>query len=108
MGPLPIPPQGLIAAPLVRVLRSAQNRVLVAEKQLVNDGSEYFRALTVGNCQLPSRGTLGGSFDAIPLFARTEARVIRGIVKGVISICSPGRKFSQLGEECALQTAQRR
>jgi hypothetical protein len=50
---------------------------------------DYFRALTVGNCQLPSRGTLGGSFDAIPLFARTEARVMRGIVKGGISICSP-------------------
>jgi hypothetical protein len=68
---------------------------------------EYFRALTVGNCQLPSRWTLGGSFDAMLLFARTEARVMRGIVKGDIAICSPGRKLSQLGEECALQTAQR-
>jgi hypothetical protein len=56
---------------------------------------EYFRALTVGNCQLPSRGTLGGSFDAMLLFARTEARVMRGIVKGGISICSPDRKLSQ-------------
>ena len=39
MGPLPILPQGLIVAPLIRGLRSARNRVLVAEKQLVNDGS---------------------------------------------------------------------
>jgi len=42
MGPLPILPilpQGLIVVPLIRGLRSAQNRVPVAEKQFVNDGS---------------------------------------------------------------------
>lgn len=44
MGPLPIPPQGLIVAPLIRVLRSARNRVLVAEKQLVNDGSRVIQS----------------------------------------------------------------
>jgi hypothetical protein len=39
--------------------------------------------------------TLGGSFDAILLFARTEARVMRGIVNGgVISIYSPDGKLS--------------
>jgi hypothetical protein len=39
MGPLLILPQGLIVAPLIHGLRSARNRVPVAEKQLVNDGS---------------------------------------------------------------------
>ena len=45
MGPLPILPilpilpQGLIVVPLIRGLHSARNRVLAAEKQLVNDGS---------------------------------------------------------------------
>jgi hypothetical protein len=33
------------------------------------------------------------------LFARTEARVMRGIVKGAISIYSPDGKLSQLGKE---------
>ena len=38
--------------------------------------------LTVGICQLPSGETMGGSDGVMALLARSEARVIRGMVKG--------------------------
>jgi hypothetical protein len=65
---------------------------------------KYFSTstLTVGICQLPSREIFGGSVGAMALLARSEARVMRGIVKEYVNVFS-WPKACKL-EECALLT----
>jgi len=75
MGPLPIPPQGLIVAPLIRVLRSARNRVLVAEKQLVNDGSRVLP----GHLQLETANYLPGGHLADRLTPYLYSHALRHV-----------------------------
>jgi hypothetical protein len=89
MGPLLILLRGLTARRLPHGPRSARNRDLVPGKAFCQCVlQEYFSALTVGICQLPSREISGGSVGAMALLARSEARVMRGIVKEFLTVFS--------------------
>ena len=108
MGPPLIPIQDRSAAHLLLGLRSARNRVLVPTRYLCQCWiRECHDVRTVGICQLLSLATLGGSAGAIALLARSEARVMRGMMKQCLKcvVLVESWKVHRLGEECANSTA---
>lgn len=89
MGLLLILLRDLILPHLLRGLHFALNRVLVPKNHFVNASSRTTSVtLTVGICQLPSRETSGRSAGAVALLARSEARVMRGILKEYLNTFS--------------------